>query len=175
MLRAGTGLEHHRAGRAPITGVHTNRQALASPHSGPIHRSPIDRGQPRFFFVSARADRGETMNKVLGVALLSVFVISGCAARGVRIAELKDQPTKYATKSVSVTGVVTNSWGIPLVPFQLYSVDDGSGEITVLSRSGRTPSRGTRVEVKGTINEVAVLGGRSVGLHLQEEDRKIKS
>jgi hypothetical protein len=115
------------------------------------------------------------MNRVLAVAVLSAFLISGCAARGVRIAELKDQPTKYDDKTVSITGMVTSSWGIPLVPFQLYNVDDGSGEITVLSRSGRTPAKGTRVEVKGKINEFAVFGGRSVGLHLQEEDRKIKS
>jgi hypothetical protein len=115
------------------------------------------------------------MKKTLAVVILSMLVAAGCAARGVRVAELKDQPTKYATKSVSVTGVVTSSWGIPLVPFQLYNVDDGSGEITVLSRSGRTPARGTRVQVRGTVNEVAVFGGRSIGLHLQEEDRKIKS
>ena len=115
------------------------------------------------------------MKRLVAVALLSAFVITGCAARGVRIAELKDQPTKYATKSVSVTGVVTNSWGIPLVPFQLYNVDDGSGEITIVSRSGRAPARGTRVEVKGKVNELAVFGGRSLGMHIQEEDRKIKS
>jgi len=115
------------------------------------------------------------MKKTLAVVILSVLVAAGCAARGVRVAELKDQPTKYATKSVSVTGVVTSSWGIPLMPFQLYNVDDGSGEITVLSRSGRTPARGTRVEVKGKVNELAVFGGRSIGLHLQEENRKIKS
>jgi hypothetical protein len=115
------------------------------------------------------------MKKTLAVIILSVLVAAGCAARGVRVAELKDQPTKYATKSVSVTGVVTSSWGIPLVPFQLYNVDDGSGEITVLSRSGRSPARGTRVQVRGTVNEVAVFGGRSIGLHLQEEERKIKS
>ena len=115
------------------------------------------------------------MRKALATALLSGLVLGGCAARGVRVAELRDQPTKYATKTVSVTGVVTNSWGVPLVPFQLYNVDDGSGQITVLSRTGRTPAKGTRVQVKGKISEFAVLGGRSVGLHLQEEDRKIKS
>ena len=115
------------------------------------------------------------MKRVLAVALLSVFVITGCAARGVRIAELKDQPTKYATKSVSVTGVVTSSWGIPFVPFQLYNVDDGSGEITVVSRSGGAPARGTRIEVKGKVNELAVFGGRSIGMHIQEDGRKIKS
>ena len=111
----------------------------------------------------------------LSVAIFTMFLVAGCAARGVRIAELKDQPTKYNDRSVSVTGVVTNSWGIPLVPFQLYSVDDGSGEITVLSQSGRAPAKGTRVEVKGKVNEVAVFGGRSVGLHIREENRKIKS
>ena len=115
------------------------------------------------------------MKRLLPVAVLAAFLITGCAARGVRVAELKDQPTKYADKTVSVTGIVTSSWGIPLLPFQLYNVDDGSGEITVLSRNGRTPARGTRVEVKGEIREVAVFGGRSLGLHLQEEDRKIKS
>jgi len=115
------------------------------------------------------------MSRILAIALLSAFVVTGCAARGVRVAELKDQPTKYATKSVSITGVVTSSWGIPLVPLQLYNIDDGSGEITVVSRSGRTPARGTRVEVKGKVNELAVFGGRSIGLHLQEENRKVKS
>jgi hypothetical protein len=93
------------------------------------------------------------MKRLLPVAVLAAFVLTGCAARGVRVAELKDQPTKYADKTVSVTGVVTSSWGIPLVPFQFYNVDDGSGEITGLSRNGRTPARGTRVEVKGEIRE----------------------
>ena len=113
--------------------------------------------------------------RLLSVALLGAFLVTGCAARGVRIAELKDQPDKYDDKTVSVTGVVTSSWGIPLVPFQLYNVDDGTGEITVISRSGRSPSRGARVEVKGKINEVGVFGGRSIGLHIQENARKIKS
>ena len=114
------------------------------------------------------------MKKLAVVALLSA-VLAGCAARGVRVAELKDQPTKYATKTVSVTGVVTNSWGVPLLPLQLYNIDDGSGEITVVSQSGRVPAKGTRVQVKGKINELGVFGGRSIGLHLREESRKIRS
>ena len=104
----------------------------------------------------------------LGRALLA-----GCAARQVRIAELKDQPTKYHDKSVRVTGRVTNSFGIPLVPFQVYNVDDGTGEIAVVSRSGRAPATGTRIEVKGKVSEVAVIGGRSIGLHIEEDERRI--
>jgi hypothetical protein len=114
------------------------------------------------------------LSRLFFAVLVGTFLVTGCAARGVRIAELKDQPDKYDHKKISVNGVVTNSWGIPLVPFQLYSVDDGTGQITVISRSGRSPSKGARVQVKGTINEVGVFGGRSIGLHIQEEDRKIK-
>jgi len=115
------------------------------------------------------------MRTAIAAALVSAVVIAGCAARGVRVAELKDQPTKYATKSVSITGVVTSSWGVPLLPFQVYNIDDGSGEITVVSQSGRVPARGTRVQVRGKVNEFAVFGGRSIGLHLREEDRKVRS
>jgi len=115
------------------------------------------------------------MHKAIAAALIGAVIVAGCAARGVRIAELKDQPTKYAAKSVSFTGVVTSSWGAPLLPFHVYHVDDGSGEIAVVSQSARVPARGTRVQVRGRVSEVAVLGGRSIGLHLREEDRKIRS
>ena len=114
------------------------------------------------------------MTKSLLAAMLTVvLLVSGCAARQVRIVELKDQPARYNNKSVRVTGMVTSSFGIPLVPFQIYNVDDGSGEISVISNSGRAPARGTRIQVKGKLGEVAVLGGRSIGLHLREEDRRI--
>ena len=115
------------------------------------------------------------MTRLFFAALLGAFLITGCAARGVRIAELKDQPDRYDNKTVSVQGVVSRSFGIPFVPFQLYNVDDGSGELTVVSRSGQAPRNGARVEVKGKINEIGVFGGRSIGLHLQEDNRKIRN
>jgi hypothetical protein len=113
-------------------------------------------------------------SRFLPVAVLSAVLLAGCAARSVQISQLKNEPGRYDDKSVSVTGVVTNSFGIPLVPFQLYNVDDGTGEITVLARSGRVPPKGTRVRVTGKISEFAVFGGRSIGLHMRESDRKIR-
>jgi hypothetical protein len=112
--------------------------------------------------------------RIAAVALMSAVLISGCAARSVRVAELKDRPDRYEDKTVSVTGVVTSSFGIPLVPFQLYNVDDGSGEITVVSRGSRSPTKGARVLVKGKVSEVAVVVGRSIGLHITEDDRSIR-
>jgi hypothetical protein len=112
----------------------------------------------------------------LSIAVLSAALITGCAARGVKIADLKDRPEKYDNKTVAVNGVVTTSYGIPLVPFQFYKVDDGTGEITVLSRSNHgAPRKGSRVEVKGRLNELGNFGGTSVGLHIEEQDRKTKS
>jgi hypothetical protein len=110
----------------------------------------------------------------IAVALLGAILIAGCAARGVHVAQLKDQPGRYYNKNVSLNGVVTKSWGIPLVPFQLYSVDDGTGTITVVSHSGRAPSTGARVHVNGRVNELAAFGGQSLGLHIEETNHKIK-
>ena len=112
-------------------------------------------------------------SRLLSIALLSSVLVAGCAS-SLRIAELKDQPDKYQRKTVSITGKVTDSYGVPLLPFQFYKVDDGSGEISVVSRSSRSPSKGARVQVKGKVSEVAVVGGRSIGLHIEEDSRKVK-
>ena len=112
-----------------------------------------------------------------GVAALALMVtLSGCAlvVRTPSVAELKYNPGRYENKTVAVTGVVTSSWGLPLVPFKLYKVNDGTGELTVLSQGGRTPTKGARVRVKGRVNDVATFGGQAVGLHLQQTDLSFK-
>ena len=110
----------------------------------------------------------------LTLALLGALLFTSCAARSVRIADLKDRPGKYDEKTIAVSGVVTSSWGIPLVPYQFYNVSDGTGEIPVLSKSGRAPSKGAHIKVEGRLNEVASFGSRSIGLHLEERDRHIE-
>ncbi len=110
------------------------------------------------------------MARVAGPLAL-VVVLSGCAlAARPTIAELKYNPGRYQDKTVAVEGVVTSSWGVPLVPFRMYKVDDGTGEVTVLAEDGRVPTKGARVQVKGRVNEVATLGGQSIGLHIRQTD-----
>ena len=110
------------------------------------------------------------------IALSVVSLLSGCALTTGRpsIAELKYNPGRYQDKTVSIDGVVTSAWGVPLVPFKMYKLSDGTGEVTVVSQNGRIPSKGAHVRVKGRVNDVATLGGQALGLHIQEKDLDFK-
>ena len=70
--------------------------------------------------------------------LVAVMLVSGCGltTRRATVQDVKYNPGRYQNRSVSIDGVVTSSWGIPLVPFKLYKVDDGTGEVTVVARGG---------------------------------------
>ena len=110
------------------------------------------------------------------LAILALLVVPACATslRNPSIADLQRHPGRYQDHTVSVSGVVTTSWGLPLVPFRFYKVDDGTGEVTVLSQSSRMPARGERVRVKGRVNDIALVDGQAVGLHLREEALYVK-
>src|SRR5712671_475846 len=156
------------SGSRRINGVRNFRQALASPHPVVV---------PRFGAIHSDGirDWGFAMNRFLAVVSLTV-TLSGCAAslRNPDIADLQRHPSRYQDHTVSISGVVTTSWGLPLVPFRFYKVNDGTGEVTVLSEGLRMPATGERVRVKGRVQDVAVLGGRPIGLHLREEDLYIR-
>src|SRR5918999_2286017 len=103
----------------------------------------------------------------------SRFFVAACVAgftaacaSGASIGQVKTNPGRYVDKNVTVRGTVTSSWGIPLVPLKMYQVDDGTGEILVVTDDDRIPSKGARVKVTGKVSEFAVFGGRSIGLHL---------
>jgi len=115
------------------------------------------------------------LTKLVGSIAIAA-TLGGCALslRNPDIADLKRHPGRYHDRTVSVSGVVTSSWGLPLVPFRFYKVDDGTGEVTVLSQSSRMPATGEHVRVKGRVDDVAILGGRPVGLHIREESLYVK-
>jgi hypothetical protein len=141
------------------------RQALASPHPGfNIH----DLAAAIHFAGLACREHPMTRASLLVAVLLAVF--SAACASGASVGQLKTNPGRYVDRDVTVHGTVTSSWGIPLVPLKMYQVDDGTGEILVVSDDNRVPSKGARVRVTGKVSEFAVLGGRSIGLHLRERD-----
>jgi hypothetical protein len=107
-----------------------------------------------------------------GAPLVLAAMLSGCAlvVRRPSIAELKYNPGRYHDRTIAVDGVVTSSWNVPLVPFKLYKVSDGTGEVTVVANNGRVPTKGAHVRVKGRVSDVATFGGQAIGLHIQQRD-----
>lgn len=105
----------------------------------------------------------------LFAAALIAGMTAACAT-GASVGQLKANPGRYVDKSVTVQGIVTSSWGLPLVPMKMFRVDDGTGEILVVTDDARVPSKGAQVRVTGEVSEFAVVGGRSIGLHLRERD-----
>jgi hypothetical protein len=110
----------------------------------------------------------------IAAPLALIVVLAGCAARRPSVAELKYNPARYYDKTVAIDGVVTSSFGLPFVPFRMYKVDDGTGEVTVLTQDSRVPPKGARVRVKGRVNELATFGGQSLGLHIRQTDLDFK-
>jgi hypothetical protein len=111
------------------------------------------------------------MFRKLAPLAFALSLLGGCAfATHPKIADLKYNPGRYQNHTVTVDGVVTSSWGVPLVPMKLYKVDDGTGEVTVVANNGRVPTKGARVSVKGRVEDFATFGGQSLGLHIQQQD-----
>jgi len=158
----GTRVELAVCGRGGSPKCANFRQALASPHSGSsIHDLAAA--------VEFKREGAGIMTKRL-IAAVACAVVTAACATGASIGQVKTNPGRYVDRSVTVRGTVTSSWGIPLVPLKMYQVDDGTGEILVVSDDRRIPSKGAQVKVTGKISEFAVLGGRSIGLHLRESD-----
>jgi hypothetical protein len=99
--------------------------------------------------------------RTLLVLALATLAVSCASFRNPSIAELKLNPGRYQDRSVNIHGTVTSSWGVPLVPFRFYKVDDGTGEVTVFSQGSRTPTRGARVDVPWWPVAWSALEGRA--------------
>jgi len=110
------------------------------------------------------------MRNFIRVAVLGVVLAGAatCATHSPSIASIRNNPGRYYDRTVSVDGVVRDAWSVPLVPYRVYRIEDRTGDVTVLSESGRVPAPGARVQVTGRVEDVASVGGRSIGLHIRQ-------
>ncbi|MCS6873364.1 MAG: hypothetical protein N2Z23_06600 [Pyrinomonadaceae bacterium] len=119
------------------------------------------------------------MRKVAGIfiVLMLVSLFVACPTR-TNIGDIVSNPSRFQDKEVAVAGTVENSFGVAVPIFRgsgggIYKLDDGTGEIWVVTNKG-VPSRGTKVGVKGKIQNGITINGKNYGLALIEEDRKFK-
>jgi len=106
----------------------------------------------------------------LAVVLAVTFFSTACPERET-ISKINADPGRYRDKEVAVVGTVRDSYG--LLNFGVYEIDDGTGRLMVVTRSG-VPARGSRVGAKGRVYTGASYGGRSFGTVLEETERRAK-
>src|SRR5829696_8806583 len=96
------------------------RQALA-PHAFRLVVLTI-RARPSSRPWWRRERQMRTLRWPLVLGIFAVLTASACALRSPSIADLQYNPGRYYNRNVNVEGVVTSSWGVPLVPLKVYKV-----------------------------------------------------
>jgi hypothetical protein len=106
-----------------------------------------------------------------GIVLLAagMLALAGCAP--LTIGRINQDPARFRNRIVHVNGTVVTSVGV--LGTGGYQIDDGTGRILVLSRTG-VPASGSRVSVTGSVVTAAVILGQPLGTAIREQSHKFK-
>lgn len=80
-----------------------------------------------------------------------------------------ENPRMYEGKTLTIAGEVIDR--ISLVFLKYFKLQDKTGEIVVIT-SKALPGMGSKVRVKGRIEEVFVIGNEQWLVFIEEEDRR---
>ncbi|MGA9750427.1 MAG: hypothetical protein WBS54_01425 [Acidobacteriota bacterium] len=104
---------------------------------------------------------------ISGTAVLLFLLLSACSLLPVKIADIKAHPDRFENKTVTVRGKVTSVTKMPFMTEGFFTLDDGSGEITVTT-SGALPAEGQERTVTGKVQTALKIFDKHVGLVIQE-------
>ena len=104
---------------------------------------------------------------ISGTAVLLFLLLAACSLLPVKIADVKAHPDRYENQTVTVRGKVTSVTKMPFMTEGFFTLDDGSGEITVTT-SGALPAEGQERTVTGKVESAFKILNKSVGLVIQE-------
>ena len=114
------------------------------------------------------------MKRILsGAVLAGLLVLSGCDYLPFGYTPVKEivaSPAQFEGKEIRVKGKVKDITKVPLIDLRLYVLDDGSGEVTVVTGNA-LPAVNETITVKGVVESAAILGGQSLGLRIRETKR----
>lgn len=106
-------------------------------------------------------------------ALLVLALLSGCDRLGfgyTPISDIVQKAGSYEGKTVKVRGKVSDVVQFPLGGVRYYTLRDHDAELLVVAAEN-VPAMGEQVSVVGTVSSVAIVGEKSLGLHLTEQRR----
>jgi hypothetical protein len=105
--------------------------------------------------------------------LVVTGLVAGCSLFDfgfTRVGDILKNPSQFDGKEVKVRGRVLDVVRLPLLETKMYTLKDDTGQILVIT-AGDMPAMGAEARVKGIIQNVAIIGGQGVGLHLKESQR----
>ncbi|MEP7027468.1 MAG: hypothetical protein ABI960_02625 [Candidatus Eisenbacteria bacterium] len=102
---------------------------------------------------------------LLALAAFGLLALAGCKGT-TPIKELLDDPSRYSG-TVRIAGTVASAAGALGAGF--YKVDDGTGKMTVVTKSGGVPREGAKVGVQGTLKSGYTLGTESLTVMIEDK------
>ena len=84
---------------------------------------------------------------ILIPTLLVLSLFASCA----NIATIKKNPTQYHGRSLTLEGVITKAFSVPLMPITIYEIYDNTGFLTVVSMKKTVYRQNERPQFTGRI------------------------
>jgi hypothetical protein len=101
-----------------------------------------------------------------GLALC--LALLSCSRLTTRVGDIVENPERYENRQVWVQGTVTASTKLPFMDEGFYTLADSTGEITVVTK-GALPAQGSKRIVRGTVQSLFKLFGKSAAVVIRED------
>lgn len=99
----------------------------------------------------------------------TILFLSACdKIMPVPIGKIKDNPREYSGKIVTIEGEVSKVFSFFVVKY--FFLKDNTGEITIISDKP-LPKVGTKLKVKGTVEEAFSLGDQQLLVVLEDDGK----
>ena len=107
--------------------------------------------------------------RVIVLVLLTILVFVGCSSlMATPIIEIRENPRAFDSKTVTVSGEVTELFSLIVIKY--FVVKDSTGEIVVVTQKP-LPQKGSRITVKGTVQEAFSLGDKQLIVIVEGEEK----
>jgi hypothetical protein len=108
--------------------------------------------------------------KRLAPLALAAGLFTGCKDTNLHIDSIKtllDDPSRFDHQTVRVAGDVTRSLGI--LGYGAYEIDDGTGQLPIVTEQNGAPRIGARVGVEGEFRSGFTLGSNTVAAIVEKQ------
>ncbi len=108
-------------------------------------------------------------SRFIAIALAAALSLAACDYFGfTSVKDIAATPARFEGKEVKIKGKVADP--VQLLSLRMFTLKDETGEITVTT-SDSLPAAGAEVAVKGTVKSAVIVGGKSLGLRVEETKR----